>query len=88
MRGYPIKRSNIPEAFWAWYDELEKEYPFVQLEVNNDEISVCRVRILVDSMKEIKNIPFGKIVKDAKGCYLEKTFIPRYFPQDKLIRCL
>jgi len=79
MKGSPINSYAIPEAFWVWYDELLKKWPYVTIEISRQEIVVCRCRKPIESERSaIKNVPYCKVIRDESGVCMERTFRPRY----------
>lgn len=74
--GTPISTDNMRSAFVKWYKELPYEYK--TMEIKNGEVQVVRVRTTVDGIEAIKSLSFGKLISDASGFFLERTFIPRY----------
>lgn len=81
MNGQIIMTSAIQEAFWEWIEGLRKKYPFVGIEYSLGQIMIVRVRCYVEDEKlAIKGQTFGKIMSDASGFFMERTFKPRYFP--------
>ena len=49
---------------------------------------VCRVKIPVKDAKAIEGVNFGKIIKDASGFFMERTFKPRYFPEEDVVKSI
>jgi len=87
MNGQIINTIAIPEAFWEWINGLKKKYPFVAIEYSLGQIMIVRVRCFVpDEKKAIEGQSFGKIMSDASGCFMERTFKPRYFPDDDEVK--
>ena len=86
MGGQIIRCSAAPEAFWVWYEDLNKKYPFTTIEFNLGQIMVCRVKIPVKDAKAIEGVNFGKIIKDASGFFMERTFKPRYYPDEDIVK--
>jgi len=84
--GQTISTYKIPPAFWKWFDDLKEKYPYVTIELNRNEIVLCRARRVISSEQEIEGLAFGKVVRDASGTFLERTFRPKYFPQADEVR--
>lgn len=85
-QGSAILTDAIPAAFWVWHQELMRKYPYVTIELNRKEVVVCRVRTPVEDERAVEGLGFGKIVSDASGCHLERTFRPRYFKQEDIVK--
>ncbi len=62
MRGQPIHTSNIPEAFWEWYERLRKKASYITMELVRTEISVVRTRVPVEDEKHIQGFKDGGFV--------------------------
>jgi len=86
--GSAILSDAVPEAFWIWFGELKRRYPYVTIELNRNEIVVCRVRTPVEDERAIERLGFGKIVSDASGCFLERTFRPRYYKKEDVVKTM
>jgi len=84
--GSAINTYKIPQAFWLWFEGLQKKYPYTTIEWSGQQITICRIRVPVEDERSIEDLPFGKITRDASGCYLERTFKPRYFPDEDAVR--
>ena len=77
-RKKTIYTSDIPKAFWEWYEEIYKEYGYATIEITNSEIMVIRTKTPVEDKKVVKDLAFGKLIRDASGYYLERTFRVKY----------
>ena len=87
MNGQIISTSAEPEAFWVYISDLRKKYPVVSIEYSLGQIMIVRVKsFITDEKSAIKGQSFGKITIDNTGCYMERTFKPRYFPDDDEVR--
>ena len=49
---------------------------------------VCRVKTPVKDAKAIVGVNFGKLIKDASGFFIERTFKPRYFPDEDIVKSI
>lgn len=76
--GVPVPTENTPPVFFTWFKRIREEYPYATMEVSNGEIQIVRVRTPIDSIDGVKGLKYGKIVSDATGEFLEKTYVPRY----------
>ena len=86
MAGSQINTYKIPAAFWVWYKELEEKYPYTTIEVGSQEVLVCRGRTPVKDEKAIEDLPFGKFIKDESGCFIERTFWPKYHAGEDIVK--
>jgi len=86
--GSAILTDAIPRAFWTWFSELKRKYPYGTIELNRSEIVVCRVRTPVEDEHAIEKLGFGKIVYDSSGCFLERTFRPRYHSKEDVVKTM
>lgn len=75
-----------PAAFWVWFGELKSKYPYATIEVSDGKIVVCRVRTPIESPETAEKIKYGKIVCDASGTFLERTFWPKYCVEEDVVR--
>jgi hypothetical protein len=76
--GMAISTDSMPAVFYKWFDELGEKYEYRTLEIKNGEIQVVRVRTLIEGIRSVEHLKYGKIISDSSGEFLERTFIPRY----------
>ncbi len=86
MMGNVIYCAKIPPAFWIWFEELRQKYKYATIEFNNGQIILCRVRAPVSDQDMICGMTFGKLVFDDSGICLERTFVPRYYAAEDVVR--
>ncbi len=84
--GSDIYWHKPPKAFWNWFTELQSKYDYATIEINDGRIVVCRVRTVIDSPTAAADIKYGKIICDATGMFLERTFWPRYYVEEDVVR--
>lgn len=77
-----LKVNKLPKAFHVWWDELCKKYPFTTIEIKNGEVAVCRAMVPIKDLSNIKELEYGKIIRDSVGLCIERTFIPKYIPEE------
>ena len=85
-RNTSIFTTNIPEAYWEWYKKICKENSYITMEIVRGIISVVRTRQPVEDESAIRGIQYAKFIKDASGCYIERTYVPQYFKDENIVR--
>jgi len=76
--GSSISTDSVPPVFYKWFEGLKDTYQYRTMEIKNGEIQVVRVRTPIESLKNVENLKYGKIISDSSGEFLERTYIPRY----------
>jgi len=84
-KAIPVYTSNIPEAYWKWYNKLKEDNPYITMEIVRGKVSVVRTRTVVDDETSIKGVEYAKLIRDSNGCFLERTYIPQYHPQENIV---
>jgi hypothetical protein len=86
--GSDIYWRKPPNAFWIWFDELKSKYHYVTIEILGGKVAVCRVRTPIESPRTADKIKFGKIVVDDSGTFFERTFVPKYYVEEDVVKPL